>query len=317
MMKRVSLHVISLFCILVLVACGSQSTAVPTLLPQPTGTNTSQPTVTDTPVPTHTSTPAALILGERQSVETGGYSLKTPSDFKTEIRVTQTTTNSLDNTIMLSMAISPRESEAQTLEAVLTAFLAKVEKGIPDLNAQGPQPAIVGGLDGLSVNVTGTFLGRTNTGQITIVDTGPAGFFIAFAFVADGADGKRWESEGSRVASAVLNSIEFFEPLAGTCVISSDPSYGYTKENPIRVSGDAFGGPARERAYLDNLAGPKGEKISYERSGSQESGDTILDAFVITGLSKPVTLYMDEYSYSEPQAPVGFTCLGAFSLTKP
>ena len=317
MMKRVLLHLISLFCILVLVACGSQTTPFPTPSLQPTGTKTPSPTATQPPAPTQTSTSVSLILGERQSVEAGGYSLQTPSDFKTEIRATQLTTSSPDNTFMLSMAISPRQSEAQTLQAALTAFLAKVEKGIPDLKAQSPQPATVGGLDGLSVNVTGTFLGTTNTGQITIVDTGPAGFFIAFAFAGDGSQAYRWESAGNQVASAVLASIEFFEPLAGTCVISSDPSYGYTQENPIRVSGDAFGGPPRERAYLDNLAGPKGEKISYERSGSQEFGDTILDAFVITGLSKPATLYIDEYSYSEPQAPVGFTCLGAFSLTKP
>jgi hypothetical protein len=65
------------------------------------------------------------------------------------------------------------------------------------------------------------------------------------------------------------------------------------------------------------LAGPKGEKISYERTGSIGFGDTILDAFVITGLGKKITLYIDEYSYTEPQAPVGFTCLSAFPLAEP
>ncbi|MGC1378142.1 MAG: hypothetical protein WA821_18070 [Anaerolineales bacterium] len=102
----------------------------------------------------------------------------------------------------------------------------------------------------------------------------------------------------------------------GACV-STDKTYGYTQENPIKVGGDDFGGPPRERAYLDNLAGPHGEPISYNRTGSLDSGDTILDAYEISGLSKPVTLYIDEYSFTEPQAPVGFTCLGAFSLTAP
>ena len=103
----------------------------------------------------------------------------------------------------------------------------------------------------------------------------------------------------------------------GICVISTDDTYGYTQENPIKVGGDDFGGPPRERAFLDNLLGPNGEKISYERIGSMDFGDTILDAFDITGLGKKVTLYIDEYSYTEPQAPVGFTCLSAFPLTAP
>jgi len=108
-------------------------------------------------------------------------------------------------------------------------------------------------------------------------------------------------------------------PSAGTgaCVISTDKTYGYTQENAIKVGGDDSGGPSRERAYLDNLAGPHGEPISYNRTGSLDSGDTILDAYEISGLGAKVTLYIDEYSFTEPQAPVGFTCLGAFSLTAP
>ncbi len=98
---------------------------------------------------------------------------------------------------------------------------------------------------------------------------------------------------------------------AGACV-STDKTYGYTQENPIKVGGDFLDGPVRERAYLDNLAGPNGETITYARIGSIIFGETILDAFVITGLGAEVTLYIDEYVYAELQAPVGFTCLGAF-----
>jgi hypothetical protein len=103
----------------------------------------------------------------------------------------------------------------------------------------------------------------------------------------------------------------------GVCVISTDATYGYTQENPIKVGGDAFDGPPRERAFLDNLLGPNGETISYERTGSMPFGNTILDAFEITGLNKEVILYIDEYAFTEPQAPVGFTCLSAFPLAAP
>jgi len=51
--------------------------------------------------------------------------------------------------------------------------------------------------------------------------------------------------------------------------------------------------------------------------GSFSFGNTILDAFEITVAGKKVTIYIDEYAYTEPQAPVGFTCVGAFPLSKP
>ncbi len=255
-------------------------------------------------------------------MDAGGYSLQVPTGFETNIRNTQTTISNQDQSILITLALAPRKDDAQTAETLLNGFLTNVGKDVTDLKTEKTLPTQVGILDGLSTNVSGTMFDAKNTGRVIVADTGKAGFFIAFAFVADGPDGNRWQAEGSQVLDAVINSIEFYEPVAvnpdgGLCVISSDPTYGYTKENPIKVGGDAFDGPPRERAYLDNLAGPKGEKLSYTRGGSDNFGDTILDTFNITGLGKTVTLYIDEYSFSEPQAPVGFTCLTAFPLSKP
>lgn len=101
------------------------------------------------------------------------------------------------------------------------------------------------------------------------------------------------------------------------CLISTDSTYGYTEENPIRVGGDFMDGPKRERAYLDNLLGPNGEGVSYVRNGSIPSGDVILDIYGVTVAGKTLTLYIDMYGFTEPQAPVGFTCVGAFPLSEP
>lgn len=99
---------------------------------------------------------------------------------------------------------------------------------------------------------------------------------------------------------------------AASCPISSDQTFGYAKENPIRVGGGSFVGPRRARAYLSNLRGPNGEEITYMRVGSLPSQGTILDAYAITVADKSVTLYVDQYSYVELVAPVGFTCAAAF-----
>jgi hypothetical protein len=108
-----------------------------------------------------------------------------------------------------------------------------------------------------------------------------------------------------------------FQAAGVACPISSDSTYGYSEENPIKVGGGAFEGPSREEAYLDNLRGPNGEGLTYERTRSLESGDTILDEYHVAGPGVDEVLYLDEYDFSELQAPAGFTCLGPFPLAAP
>lgn len=317
MKNHSKLHIIAIVCMFALAACNGL--AAPTATPKPSST----PAPTNTPQPTSTLTPTAqptLALGERQKVNAGGYSLQVPLGFKTEIRNAQTTINNQDSTILISMTTAARQNDTQTAETVLTGFIANVKQLMTDLNASDPYPIKIGNLDGLAIDVSGTYKNEASTGQAAIADMGQSGFFVVFALAQDGTGEKQWIAQGHPIFDATLHSVEFFTPVveSSTCTaIASDATYGYTKENPIKVGGDDFGGPPREREYLDNLAGPNGEKISYSRTGSINFGNTILDAFVIRGLSKEVTLYIDEYSFTEPQAPVGFTCLATFTLEKP
>ena len=95
--------------------------------------------------------------------------------------------------------------------------------------------------------------------------------------------------------------------------ISTDSTYGLTPENPV----ESGGGPSGERAYLDALAGPNGEKIKYYREGSccpvkSENGMmgmAMLDNYSVSysGLKKPVSIYINMYDKGVLKAPVGFT----------
>ena len=105
------------------------------------------------------------------------------------------------------------------------------------------------------------------------------------------------------------------------CEVSTDPSYGHTRENPIQIGGGALYVKAREQRYLNALRGPAGQALSYKRRGAIEGprwGDriTFIDAYEVTytGAEKPLTLYLDAYRYWEHQAPVGFTCAEPFNL---
>jgi len=96
------------------------------------------------------------------------------------------------------------------------------------------------------------------------------------------------------------------------CQTSMDEQYGFASAAPVQVGGGAMFGPARERRYLEALRGPDGQPVRYRRTGSLPGadGNTILDAYETTydGLAKPITIYVDEYHFTEPMAPRGFTC---------
>ena len=85
------------------------------------------------------------------------------------------------------------------------------------------------------------------------------------------------------------------------------------------MGGGPFGGPSRERAYLDVLRGPGGQAIVYDRLGSTSISGMILDIYVMTyeGLQQPIVLYIDEDSFAELQAPAGFICASPFPIGKP
>lgn len=290
-------------------ACLSQAraTLTPTAIP------------TDTLAPTRT--PHALTLGDTQSVEPGGFSFQAVSGLRAEIQGSQVTLRNPDATISISLAGAPSKGDTQSLQSTLDNFMNAVAKDASNFKASESYPVTVAGSDGLAVDISGELFGDEITGQIVVVSPENKQFFFAFGFAVNGPAGNRWENEGRPAFEAVLSSIRFFEPVSdlstGSCPISDNETYGYTEANPIRVGGGDFDGPPRERAYLDNLRGPNGEPISYTRQGSFDSGDTILDRYEITVLEDSVTLYLDEYSYMEPQAPIGFTCAGEFPLTEP
>jgi hypothetical protein len=97
--------------------------------------------------------------------------------------------------------------------------------------------------------------------------------------------------------------------------VASDPTYGLTEANPVKVGGLS---ERAESAYLNGLRGPRGEPIEYERMGSCCPFKTpnamvgnigLLDAFRVTyaGQASPSILYVDFYDDDALKVPVGFT----------
>ncbi|WP_227871626.1 2-dehydro-3-deoxyphosphooctonate aldolase [Flavobacterium kingsejongi] len=99
---------------------------------------------------------------------------------------------------------------------------------------------------------------------------------------------------------------------------SKNEKYAYDEDYPVNVGfGKLADGPLNERRFLNALAGPKGEKITYTRIGSccpfpsnkSELGGGLIDQYEIVweGQTKPVTLYLNMYEKGKVEVPVGFT----------
>ena len=294
-----------------LVGCGAP-TPEPTALPAPTFTPTPLPTPTLTPTPT--ATPVLRTV----KVEADGFTLHIPNSLGFEVTNKILGVYDQEGTFLASFMRSPFDGRTNSPEDVIDNYIKAITERGAKFTRSESTPITIGGVRGVSVEVTGILSDRPIEGRaVAVVPVQDSVLFaIGVSNLESGPDA--WQTTGSVYFEAMLDTVEFIEVQnRGGCSISEDKTYGFTEANPIRVGGDFLEGPARERAYLDNLLGPNGEILAYERNGSISSGDTILDVYHITGANIDVVLYIDEYRYEPLQAPYGFTCAGEFLLSAP
>lgn len=99
---------------------------------------------------------------------------------------------------------------------------------------------------------------------------------------------------------------------------SKDKKYGYDKDHPINIY---YRGTQNEtinqKRFLEALAGPNGEKLSYQKlesccpfpSKNTPMGAGFLDVYEISweGQKKPILLYMNIYERGVLMVPMGLT----------
>lgn len=109
---------------------------------------------------------------------------------------------------------------------------------------------------------------------------------------------------------------------------STDKKYGYDKDYPVNVFFyNTRNDTINQVRYLNALAGPKGEKISFTKlesccpypSKRSETGAGLLDVYEVRweGLKTPVLLYMNIYEKGYLKVPVGFGLKKQDSEPKP
>lgn len=296
----------------ILTACATATpipaTALPSLTPIP-------------PVPSATSTliPSPTLEVVVDKIETlvvvDGFTISVPFPLIYQTQNNIVLIASDDKVLSISL-VGDQYDGAQPLIDIMDSYLGSLEKrGAVFFKGEAVEIQI-DGADGFSSDLSGKLNNVDVQGQAVIVS--PRRDFILFGIALSKVDSNKnnWVDEHSAVFQSLLDGIKFTN-VDASCPISTDQTYGYSEENPIKVGGGNFDGPSRERAYLDHLLGPNGETLSYERNGSTMFGDAILDIYHVTGTGVDSILYVDEYNFSEPQAPLGFTCQGSFPLSAP
>lgn len=98
---------------------------------------------------------------------------------------------------------------------------------------------------------------------------------------------------------------------------SKDKKYGYDADYPINLFfQNTRNEKLNQERFLNALAGPKGEKITYTKLESccpfptkrSDMGAGFLDVYEVKweGLKKPILLYMNIYEKGNLKVPVGF-----------
>lgn len=99
---------------------------------------------------------------------------------------------------------------------------------------------------------------------------------------------------------------------------SKDKKYGYNKDYPINIFYyNTYNEQLNEERFLNALAGPKGEKITYTKietccpfpSKRTAMGAGFLNVYEISweGQKKPITLYLNIYEKGYLMCPMGLS----------
>jgi hypothetical protein len=103
------------------------------------------------------------------------------------------------------------------------------------------------------------------------------------------------------------------------CAVSTDAEYGLTAKKPIQLGGGPSFADSRLTRFLGALRGPNGEtlKIAPGRGSMMApfgymDEPVILDNYQISvgDGGQKMSLYVDDYHYGIPKAPMSFTCAG-------
>lgn len=242
-------------------------------------------------------------------------------ELESHIEENRLTLHNADKSLFYAFSYS-ETSGVQDHEGCLNPVLNKMKDDWVDFSSDPIQPAAYP-QNSLGLSFKGVLQERASQGSLIASYQN----HLCYVFMAVYAEemskgGHSNENLGAALFNAMLQSIKIDTmPPKPTCQISEDPEYGKNVEKPIQIGNTNIrDGKTREELYLQTLRGPEGQELSFERQQpilNQQGG--VVDVYSVSyaGLSEPVLIYFDIYSYAQPLAAMGFTCISPFPLEQP
>ena len=299
--------------------------APPTSTPTntPTSTPTSTPTATPTNTPTNTPSPTpepTIALRERKEVPNGEFSFVPIKDFQTTIMLNYAVLSNEELTLEY-LFMGGQTDMSQTHLQYAQLFLQSINNESEDaLEIIETTDINVSSYEGKSFMLSLTSNPQETIGELVIVFIDYDSLLVGLAVSDSSASSELWSTDGEMYFNLLINSIEVIDnqPISySPCPESLDETYGYSKENPIKVGGGAMIGPSRARMFFDSLVSYGYNDVSYERLHSEDYQGTILDYYEVSYYGFSGNLYVDEYSFEKLYAPSNFTCWRAFPHDAP
>jgi hypothetical protein len=207
MKRKLLLGFVLSFMVLFVLGCGKDAES-PTDTPKPTVVQPTKPPPTETMTlePTETKIP----LGDEYRSEDGGYSVRTIPDYElTEdegflVMLAPDGDTNNGPTLVMSGETTEKEITLDEFYANKADELAKEE-----LVLSSPEDTMVGGLPARSVEISGVQDDVQVEGRVMFVVVSPQHTFL----IGGMAPVDRWEDELAPLYEAVLETVEFFEPV--------------------------------------------------------------------------------------------------------
>lgn len=295
---------------LLLAACGSTAA-------EPTATAPS-PTVAPTLAPTATTVDIVVSFGPHVNVN-HQFTIKELDSYVYRVASSRIEMVSLDGEVLFIIGIlsGSEDDNAEVLIEALQGSLGTFELGPAGETLVGEDAALYQGF-------TSTKSGIAFEGGYALLPLDDGRQFFALG-AGRNNQVNAWHSGGQQAFVGVLGTVSLGvdASLSLQCSVSPSADYGFSPEQPIKLGGAVMGelfGPnatARVRAYFNTLRGPEDEMVGFERTGSQNTEDSIIDAYRVETLSGETTLYVDMYTYETLFAPQGLDCAGDFPIGLP
>jgi len=197
----------NIFCILfistvLLSACMPPTISQPTSTPVPTPTNIPTPTNPPTRLP---PTPGPRFI----DLKSGGFSLSVQPDLDFDIDDYSINLSDKQGELLISLNGKPYIASSYTLESFLGKYVAEIAVRGGTLTPSEPYEIVIDGINGIAVDLTGTFLNDPIAGKAIIISPGKdfVVFGLGMSNLSTHMNG--WEETGSAVFEDLINSIKF------------------------------------------------------------------------------------------------------------